>query len=174
MALTPGSVTIALDGSSSGTGLTKVLYDALEEEYDAAPGDLPAANTPGSPTPGAQESLAKMARAFGIPLAEEINEHIEGDGPAGDTGPTGPIGPTGATGAAGPAGPTGPAGAAGYSETFAAAPTWTVNHNFGRHPYSWAVETLGGVEIDVAVQHVTANQSVVMFDAQTAGIAKFT
>jgi hypothetical protein len=65
-------------------------------------------------------------------------------------------------------------GAAGYSETFAAATTWIVNHNFGRHPYSWAVETLGGVEIDVAVHHVTANQSVVLFDTPIAGIARFT
>jgi hypothetical protein len=65
-------------------------------------------------------------------------------------------------------------GAAGYAETFAAAPSWIVNHNFGRHPYSWAVETLGGVEIEVAVQHVTINQSVVTFDSPTAGIARFT
>jgi hypothetical protein len=104
-------VTIAGDGSSTGTGLTKVLYDALEDEYDVAPGDVPASNTP-----GAQESLAKMARALGVPLAEEINEHIEGEGPAGETGPTGPTGPTGATGDAGPAGSagaTGPTGATG-------------------------------------------------------------
>jgi hypothetical protein len=64
--------------------------------------------------------------------------------------------------------------ATGYSQTFTAAATWTVNHNLGRHPYSWAVETLGGVEIEVAVQHVSINQSVVMFDSQTAGTARFT
>lgn len=95
-------------------------------------------------------------------------------GPAGPTGSTGAQGPQGTLGPVGPTGPTGATGVAGYSETFAAAATWTVNHNLGRHPYSWAVETLGGVEIDVAVQHVTANQSVVSFDAPTAGVAKFT
>ena len=62
----------------------------------------------------------------------------------------------------------------GYSAQFEAAPVWTVNHNLGRHPYSWAVETLGGVEIDVAVQHVSPNQSLVTFDVQIAGIVKFT
>ena len=104
----------------------------------------------------------------------ELYRAVEAAG-VGATGPTGPTGPSGGdTGATGATGATGPAGAAGYSETFAAAATWVVNHNFGRHPYTWAVETLGGVEIDVAVHHVTANQSVVTFDAQTAGIAKFT
>jgi len=49
-----------------------------------------------------------------------------------------------------------------------------VNHNLGRHPFSSSVETLGGVEIEVAVQHVTTNQSVVSFDAPTAGIVKLT
>lgn len=178
MALVPGDVVIAPDGSATGTGLTKALYDSLESEYDAQP-----VNTPGN-VPGAQNSLAHMARALGQPIAERVNEDV--DGGSGDTGPTGPAGPPGATGATGATGPagavgatgatgaTGPAGAAGYSETFAAAPTWVVNHNLGRHPFTWAVETLGGVEIDVAVQHVSINQSVVMFDAQTAGIARFT
>jgi hypothetical protein len=95
-------------------------------------------------------------------------------GPPGLDGDDGLDGSPGATGATGSTGATGPAGAAGYSETFAAAPSWIVNHNFGRHPFTWAVETLGGVEIDVAVQHVTSNQTIVMFDSQTAGIAKFT
>jgi hypothetical protein len=49
-----------------------------------------------------------------------------------------------------------------------------VNHNLGRHPFSSSVETLGGLEIEVAVQHVTDNQSVVSFDAPTAGTVKFT
>lgn len=49
-----------------------------------------------------------------------------------------------------------------------------MNHNLGRHPFSSSVETLGGVEIEVAVQHVTTNQSVVSFDAPTAGIVKLT
>src|SRR5690349_15088475 len=60
-----------------------------------------------------------MARALGQKLAVEINEHIEGEGPAGATGPTGPTGAqgiqgvTGATGVQGATGATGVAGATG-------------------------------------------------------------
>lgn len=81
---------------------------------------------------------------------------------------------TGIVGPEGPIGPTGPTGVAGYSETFDAASTWVVNHNLGRYPFSSSVQTLGGVEIDVAVQHVSVNQSVVSFDVPTAGVVKFT
>jgi len=112
VALDPGDVSIAPDGSATGSGLALDLYEALADEY--AVGSVPGPNTP-----GAHESLAKMARALGQKLAVEINEHIEGEGPAGETGPTGPTGAqgiqgvTGATGAQGATGPTGSAGVDG-------------------------------------------------------------
>jgi hypothetical protein len=113
------------------------------------------------------------ARGIGTRGTDGATGATGAQGPQGTLGPVGPTGTTGATGDTGPTGATGPAVAA-YSEIFGAAATWVINHNFGRHPYSWSVETLGGVEIDVAVQHVTLNQSVISFDAQTAGVAKFT
>lgn len=108
------------------------------------------------------------------PLHEIAIALEEGIGVTGPTGATGSTGPTGPTGPTGDTGPTGPTGVVGYSETFGAAGSWVVNHNLGRHPFSSTVQTLGGVEIDVAVQHVTVNQSVVSFDAPTAGVVKFT
>lgn len=92
----------------------------------------------------------------------------------GPTGLPGPAGATGPAGGAGPPGPPGPNGSAAYVESFDAAPVWIVNHNLGRHPYTWAVETLANVEIDVVVQHVTANQSRVYFDLPVAGVVRFT
>ena len=92
-------------------------------------------------------------------------------GPTGDPGPVGPPGPAGMIG---PQGPQGERGSAAYVETFDAAPVWIVNHNLGRHPHTWAVSTLGNVEIDVCVQHVTMNQSRVYFDLPVAGIVRFT
>lgn len=103
------------------------------------------------------------------------------DGPVGSAGfERGPPGPTGADGPPGPPGPMGPAGppgetgASAYVESFGAAPVWIVNHNLGRHPHTWAVESTGSVEIDVHVQHVTANQSRVYFDLPIAGVVRFT
>lgn len=123
--------------------------------------------------PGFERWHFELRRGFKWPgnptLVLYSEEVVMVAGPAGATGATGPAGPAGATGATGPAG----AGES-YSETFPATATWIVNHNFGRHPYSWAVETLGGLEIEVAVQHVSLNQSIVMFDVQTAGTARFT
>lgn len=92
----------------------------------------------------------------------------------GATGATGPQGPPGEQGPPGPAGSGEGGGTVGYAQTFTAQASWVVNHNFGRHPYSWAVETLGGVEIDAAVHHITLNQSVVYFDTPVAGIVRFT
>ncbi len=92
----------------------------------------------------------------------------------GPTGETGPVGPTGPAGDMGPAGPQGPNGSAAYTETFDAAPVWIVNHNLGRVPHTWAVLTLSNIELDVAVQHVTANQSRVYFDLPVAGVVRFT
>lgn len=73
----------------------------------------------------------------------------------------------------GPAGPAG-GGAVAYVEQFEAASEWVVNHNLGHYPYTWAVENLAHVELEVAVQHVTINQSRVYFDFPTAGFVRFT
>ncbi len=107
MALDPGDVTVAGDGTATGSGLALVLYEALIDEYNAEP-----ASTPGN-VPGAQNSLAQMARALAIPLAEEINEHVDGEGDDGATGPTGATGATGATGNTGGTGATGGTGSTG-------------------------------------------------------------
>jgi hypothetical protein len=72
MPLDTGDVTIGLDGVATGTGLAKLLYDALADEHDAFPNQLPAPNTP-----GAQESLAKLARAIAAPIAIAVNEGVE-------------------------------------------------------------------------------------------------
>lgn len=95
-------------------------------------------------------------------------------GPTGLPGPQGEPGATGATGNMGPQGPAGTSGSSAYVESFEAAPVWIVNHNLGRHPHTWAVETLAAVEIDVVVQHVTVNQSRVYFDLPIAGVVRFT
>lgn len=95
-------------------------------------------------------------------------------GPTGLPGPQGEPGPPGATGGQGPQGPAGTNGSAAYVESFDAAPVWIVNHNLGRHPHTWAVESSGNVELDVSVQHVSPNQSRVYFDLPVAGVVRFT
>jgi hypothetical protein len=67
-------------------------------------------------------------------------------------------------------GPAGPAGA-GYVHTQeAAAATWTITHNLGRHPSVTVVDSGGSVVIgDVA--YVTANQVTVSFSAAFSGTA---
>lgn len=95
-------------------------------------------------------------------------------GPPGPQGTPGETGATGATGAMGLPGPAGPNGSAAYVETFAAASVWIVNHNLGRHPHTWAVESLASIELEVAVQHVSPNQSRVYFDLPVAGVVRFT
>jgi hypothetical protein len=118
LALTPGSVAIAPDGSATGTGLSIVLYESLEDEFDADP-----SHTVGG-VPGAQEALAKMARALGVPIANEVNAHVIGAGAPGATGATGATGdpgPTGATGAQGATGGTGADGATGNTGATGAA-----------------------------------------------------
>lgn len=57
-------------------------------------------------------------------------------------------------------------------QTFSAAPVWTVNHNFGRHPLALTVETLGGVEVEAEVRHVSLTQTLIYFDVPTAGVVK--
>jgi hypothetical protein len=88
----------------------------------------------------------------------------------------GPKGDKGAQGEPGPTGPPGPPGSgeggAVFTQEYPAAAQWVINHNFGRHPYAVQIETLGGVVVDAAVQHVTLNQTIVMFDTLMAGVAK--
>lgn len=54
-----------------------------------------------------------------------------------------------------------------------AATSWTVNHNLGFRP---AVEvfSVGGAEIDAEVLHTSLNQTVISFNAATAGSARLT
>lgn len=58
------------------------------------------------------------------------------------------------------------------TQQFGAAAVWVVNHNFGRHPLSLSVETLGGVEVEAEVRHVSLNQTLIYFDTPTAGVVK--
>lgn len=66
------------------------------------------------------------------------------------------------------------AGSASFIHTQGSAATsWTVNHNLGFRP---AVEvfSVGGAEIDAEVLHTSPNQTVISFNAATAGSARFT
>lgn len=83
----------------------------------------------------------------------------------------GPSGPQGAVGPEGPIGPPGPNGA-GFNFTQAVPSlTWTINHNLGYYP-SVELFSVGGLEIDADVQHVSVNQTVVTFLIATAGSAR--
>lgn len=71
-------------------------------------------------------------------------------------------------------GPQGPAGSGAYIHTQStAASTWTINHNMGFRP---AVELLdsGSQEIDGEITHPTVNQTVVMLNPASAGLARLT
>lgn len=50
-----------------------------------------------------------------------------------------------------------------------AAVQWTVNHNRGYRPAAVTVLSVGGVEIEAAITHVTDNQLVVDFAVPSAG-----
>lgn len=70
----------------------------------------------------------------------------------------------------GPAGPPGPAGAAQafvYTQSSPAS-TWTVNHNLGAKP-TVTVFTVGGVELEANVVHLSVNQLQVLLAAPMAG-----
>lgn len=118
MAIDPGDVAIDGAGNATGTGLAFELYQALETEYQADP-----AHT-GSNTPGAQNGLARMARAMAVPIASQVTAN-EGSGPMGPTGATGAtgIGPTGSSGATGLVGATGGTGGTGATGAAATGPT---------------------------------------------------
>jgi hypothetical protein len=59
MPLIAGSVSINGAGVSSGTGLSKALYDALETAFGMSPAQVP------QNVPGAQQQLANMANVIG-------------------------------------------------------------------------------------------------------------
>lgn len=70
----------------------------------------------------------------------------------------------------------GPPGASGgflfvHTQSSASA-TWTINHNLGSFP-SVELMTLGGVEMDGAIQHTSPNQTVITFNTPQTGIARF-
>lgn len=80
--------------------------------------------------------------------------------------------PPGAPALAAVIGPPGPPGAGGnrYVHTQAsAASTWTVNHNLAAQPAGVSVRTVGGVEVEAQVTHVSANQLIVTFAAPASG-----
>jgi hypothetical protein len=96
------------------------------------------------------------------PIVETIVESAA-FGPQGATGPQGPIGPPG---------PQGPAGVSPYVFTQESpATTWTINHNLGYKP---SVEVLdsGSQEIDCEVAHPSTNQTVVILNPASAGLAR--
>ena len=70
-------------------------------------------------------------------------------------------------------GPQGPAGGIlGYLHTQASpASTWTINHNLGLKPVV-ALYSVGGVEFDAQVTHVSDNQCVVSLATAVAGFAR--
>ena len=49
------------------------------------------------------------------------------------------------------------------------ASTWTVNHNLGRIPAAVSVLSVGGVEVEAGVTHVSNNQLVVEFASSQVG-----
>ncbi len=70
-------------------------------------------------------------------------------------------------------GPRGPSAADQLFEFTQGSPqtVWTVNHNLGRKPSSVRVLTVGGLEVDAAVQDVSDNQAVITFNQPQAGTA---
>lgn len=52
-----------------------------------------------------------------------------------------------------------------------AAAQWTINHNLGYNPVVY-LTTLGGVEIDGAIQHTSPNQVIVTYNSPLAGHAR--
>lgn len=70
-------------------------------------------------------------------------------------------------------GPPGPQGlAAGYLHTQSSAnATWTINHNLGFKP-SVHLYTVGGLQFDGQIVHMSDNQCVVSLETAIAGFAR--
>lgn len=52
--------------------------------------------------------------------------------------------------------------------------TWTVNHNLNTDRPSVSVCSVGGIELDAQVVHISPNQALVSFNVPTAGTARVT
>jgi hypothetical protein len=52
------------------------------------------------------------------------------------------------------------------------ASTWVVNHNLGFRP-NVSVKSVGGLEVDTEVLHISTNQVQILFDTNFTGIANF-
>lgn len=65
-----------------------------------------------------------------------------------------------------------PSSVGGAYEHFQNSPasTWTINHNLSYKP-SVSIFSLGGIEIEAAIQHATNNQTIINFVVPTAGTA---
>jgi hypothetical protein len=73
----------------------------------------------------------------------------------------------------GPAGSGGGGGGGGFAYSHPVASTvWTINHNLGYHPALIELSTLGYLQIEGQVQHVSVNQTVVTFNSSIAGYAR--
>jgi hypothetical protein len=78
---------------------------------------------------------------------------------------------------AGPQGPPGPQGAVGVPQSYlhtesSPASSWTVNHNLGFRP-TCTVFSVGSVEVEAEVTHISNTQSIIFFVQPTAGTARF-
>ena len=62
-----------------------------------------------------------------------------------------------------------PGGVVAFTQSFAAAVLWTVNHNLGRSPASVRVLSPGNAEMVAEVVEISLNQIVVFFASPRAG-----
>lgn len=72
-------------------------------------------------------------------------------------------------------GPSGPPGDGGVAEKYvhtqsAPATEWIVNHNFGQRPQI-DVFTVGWLQIEAEILHVTVNQAVIYLNSAQSGFA---
>lgn len=82
---------------------------------------------------------------------------VQREGPQGPKGDTGDVGPPGV-------------GGFDFTQSTPAA-TWTINHNLGYRP-GVDLFTVGGVEMEAEVVHLSLNTTLVYFLTPTAGSAR--
>lgn len=71
-------------------------------------------------------------------------------------------------------GPAGPSGDEAHRFTFSqpsALTPWIINHNLGVYPSAVCIKSIGGVEVEASITHVSENQCVVTFAQPFAGVA---
>lgn len=56
-----------------------------------------------------------------------------------------------------------------YTQSFSAVSTVTVNHNLGKKPSTFVIDSAGD-ELDAPINHVSNDQLVVNFSASTSGV----